>query len=441
MVGTANTHWLNSLGMKTGYTLLGHQPWQLRIFSIASWLLYGFSAIKISNALTHKILGFALFIVLTLNPFVLDFFSLARGYGLTCAFVLACMWQITKLLKEEIAKPNDWQTLLVFAMLALFSNYTSLYFLMALIAAFIFFCILKKKWNVLWQPMYKNWYILVIGAGVFAVANLLFIKLYTKDLEYGGDTDMGYSLLGSMIRGTLYFHGNETLITIITYVILFLIIVCFAYAFYQYNKYRKITPLVFTATMLLFISLLSFGFHIAFGTPYLFSRTTLMLYPCIATMFFYFFNDISIAHSKTKLLVHGLGFSVIIVMTIHFFSCFNFKYCFEWIEQAESKGGFDFLAYEKARHVVLHKWHYGVFANYYKQVAPAKYSFEAEELAYNVPDVEEDLYLKAQHSDYALLLPPYDLQKIRQKGLQFEIQKRFPLTNSIVIKFLNKAKE
>ena len=79
MAGTANTHWINSLGMKLGSLLLGDDPWQLRLFSMMAWLLYGFSAIRISEKLKNKLLGFALFTCLVANPFLLDFFSLARG--------------------------------------------------------------------------------------------------------------------------------------------------------------------------------------------------------------------------------------------------------------------------------------------------------------------------------------------------------------------------
>lgn len=175
-----------------------------------AWLLYGFSALKISGLVKNKFLGLALFFALTLNPFLLDFFSLARGYGLTCAFILASIWKIMEVLNNDKAAAAHWQAAMVFAMLALFSNYTSLYYFIAIIAGFVFFSLLKKEWKILWQPKYLKWYIITMGAGIFAIANLLFIKLYTGDLEYGGRTNLIDSLLGSLISGILYFHSNAT---------------------------------------------------------------------------------------------------------------------------------------------------------------------------------------------------------------------------------------
>src|SRR5687767_33752 len=92
MTGTANTHWLNSVGMKLGSLLLGDEEWQLRIFSVLAWPLYGVSALRISGLLQNGLAGLLLFCALVFNPYVLDFFSLARGYGLQFAFVMAALW-------------------------------------------------------------------------------------------------------------------------------------------------------------------------------------------------------------------------------------------------------------------------------------------------------------------------------------------------------------
>src|SRR5579875_2759648 len=67
MGGTANTHWLNSLGMKIGSLLLGDDPWKLRIFSMLAWLIYGWSFINISERVKNKIVGIGLFVALVAN--------------------------------------------------------------------------------------------------------------------------------------------------------------------------------------------------------------------------------------------------------------------------------------------------------------------------------------------------------------------------------------
>ncbi len=442
MAGTANTHWLNSLGMKIGYILFGHEPWQLRIFSMLAWPVYGFSALKISAGLRSRFLGWALFCALILNPFLLDFFSLARGYGLTCAFTLASIWKITEALNKQSVEDRQWQAALVFGMLALFSNYTSLYYFIAIITVFIFFNLLERNWKALWQPKYINWYVITLGAGLFAVANLLFIKLYTGDLEYGGDTDLIGSLFGSMVNGILYFRGSASLANILTYVLVILLSASVVYSFFWYVKHKRVTSFIYLSATLFFILLLNLAFHLLFGTPYLYSRTTLMLYPSIVTVLFLFFDAIEFRKLRITYMHVGLSVSVMLMFIIHFFSTLNFKYCFEWKQQAESKECFDYLVKLNAHNVLTHEWHYGVYLNYYKVLDEEKYSFKPEKVTtrefVSIPD---ELYNKATHSDYALILPPYDLVKMRSKGLRFTVLKEFPITGSLIIEFTKDTEE
>jgi hypothetical protein len=93
MCGTANTHWLNSFFVFIETVLIGNKEWMIRIHSILgflvfTWAIYRVSASFISN-FWHWLIPISL---LLLNIYVLDFFSLARGYALSMAFELLAFW-------------------------------------------------------------------------------------------------------------------------------------------------------------------------------------------------------------------------------------------------------------------------------------------------------------------------------------------------------------
>jgi hypothetical protein len=437
MVGTANTHWLNSLGMKLGNIFLGDEPWHLRLFSVLAWPLYGYSAYRLSRSISNTALGTGLFVLLVFNPFLLDFFSLARGYGLTCAFVSASVWKMTDQFNDKNSPSGHWKASLLFAIAALISNYTSLYFLMALSAGIIIFCMSQQNLKVLWQPPYKRWVVLVLCAGVVAVANLLFIKFYTGDLEYGGRGNMVESLVGSLVSASFYFKGNEVISSYVSYAIAVLLVASFIYAAYAYSRRKRMDAYLFLSMIIFFMFLLNGLFHLFLGTPYLYSRTTLMLYPVAITFLFYFFNDVSIRFPTAKLPATILTGVFTIGFIAHFVTCFNTSYCFEWKQQSDSKECLDFLAKEGTGQVLIHEWHFGVYKNYYSIIAPDKYSFQSELVrTADCMEVTEDFSLKAKRSRMLLLLPPFDLQKMQDQGLNFTVLKTFPFTGSVVIKIL-----
>jgi hypothetical protein len=434
MVGTANNHWLNSLGMKIG-SLFSDHPFALRLFSMIAWLLYGYSAIGISDRINNKIAGFTLLAALTLNPFLLDFFSLARGYGLACAFALASIWKLIGLVEKKDWDPDRWVSVVMLASLSVLSNYTSLYFFLSLTAVYVGALLLNKQWQLFRMLFKSRWIWIVVGTNVIAIANLLFIKLYTGDLEYGGPGGFVDSLFGSLVKGSFYFLWNEQLATIFTFCIAGLVLISLLTALIHYIRSATLTPFVFISVCLLGILLLNALFHIAFGTPYLLSRTTLILYPVIILMLFYFFKAVPLSLQWRNYLSIGLGLPAMVLFALHFSYAFNTTYCYEWKEQADTKKCLDILVKKKAQRVLVHRWHSGVLTNYYRIAEPKKYAFSYQYF------LSEDLQTSLEQNrtaidkyDYAILLPPYDLRTLQQKGIPFTVLQHFPISDAVVLK-------
>lgn len=84
---SANNHILNSLLIKPCLAVFGHQLWVLRLPNVVSYFIFCISALLIMQQVTEKKwLRITVFILLTTQIYLLDFFSLSRGYGIAIAF-------------------------------------------------------------------------------------------------------------------------------------------------------------------------------------------------------------------------------------------------------------------------------------------------------------------------------------------------------------------
>lgn len=88
----ANHHPLNTLLMRWGENWMGSAEWALRLPNVVAHALYLATGLLLLRRARHPVamaLGFA---ICNLNPFLLDFFGLARGYGLALGLSMAALW-------------------------------------------------------------------------------------------------------------------------------------------------------------------------------------------------------------------------------------------------------------------------------------------------------------------------------------------------------------
>ncbi len=91
--------------------LFGEGPIVLRLFPVFSFALYGWYGWRLSGAIRSRPLAWSLRLAWLCSPFVLDFFSLFRGYGPALAFLAMAVHQCIAF----IASPRDqrlWPLLL-----------------------------------------------------------------------------------------------------------------------------------------------------------------------------------------------------------------------------------------------------------------------------------------------------------------------------------------
>jgi hypothetical protein len=213
---SANNHWLNTGIMFVSSKVFGDSELSLRSSALIGFLFYGWFVYLIlrKEVWWKAILGFTL---LVLNPYLLDFFSLARGYGLSLGLAMGGIYYLLKFDKEESFENQlkNFRRALVFVCIATLANLI----LFNLVFVFLIFFFFQFGLNYLAQ---KDWWTkdrIIKVISVFAVvvvflsvcaAWLLFLKK-RNELYFGGETGFIKDTLTVMIHRSIYasYYGEE----------------------------------------------------------------------------------------------------------------------------------------------------------------------------------------------------------------------------------------
>lgn len=130
----ANNHPLNTWGMFFFLKLFGSSELSLRLPNLLAHLIYLFASLMIVRRFPSRIVAISSFLVLNLNIFLLEFFALARGYGLGSGFLMLSIWLAASSIDadRELRSFSLGSSALVAGTLAVLSNYTFIYFYVSL---------------------------------------------------------------------------------------------------------------------------------------------------------------------------------------------------------------------------------------------------------------------------------------------------------------------
>jgi hypothetical protein len=144
-LNSANNHFLNTLLAKIACGLGGSSEFVLRIPNLLAYLVYLLFSFRILDRFVkNKVIVIGGYLLLNLNPYVLDFFSLCRGYGLSLGFLMAALFFFFSFLDNPTSSSKEGcQNLsrsLAAASLAVLSNFSLLNVYLSLVFfAFVFF--------------------------------------------------------------------------------------------------------------------------------------------------------------------------------------------------------------------------------------------------------------------------------------------------------------
>lgn len=284
-----NNHILNTLLAKIFISLFGKEQWVIRMPNFLMFILYSFGVFQILKlALKQNSWYFLPASMLFVNPYLLDFFGLCRGYGISTTMVIIT---VVLIMKGYTRKKPAWIWLSLFtAMLASYANFTVLVFWAATVIVAWFYFVLENK----------NQFInLVKPTLVIFFISIAYLALIATPIQKMKNTDQfKYWTSGGFYDDTIlsliyeWRYNSEFLWKIRSNFIVAFIVVVFLinilFLLYRLKKEKNSVQLfyhpAFTAVMMLLLpAIINILQTIILGTPNLKGRTALFFYPLFAT--------------------------------------------------------------------------------------------------------------------------------------------------------------
>ncbi len=171
---TANNHILNSLAMKFMMSHFGTKEWAMRLPNVLSFIVYFFSVVVLLNKVCktnrEKIVALILFCSVR---YLLDFFSLCRGYGMANAFEMASIASYILFLNKD---KNKYLALcFLFASISVYANFTMLNLFFGIVVTHNFLLFYTAKRNI------KN---ILLSNSIPFFFSLLLIIMIRKPLHF-----------------------------------------------------------------------------------------------------------------------------------------------------------------------------------------------------------------------------------------------------------------
>jgi hypothetical protein len=205
---TANNHLLNTLLMQASGGLFGSHPFALRLPNLVAHVAYLVFSFLWLRGFGRPAVLVAGFLLLNGNPYLLDFFSLARGYGLAMGALMASVYFMTRALDSRDARLEAAS--LAAAALAVVASYTLLNVYLALLAAFALAAVGRGLASEPRKPLVR--FLLQRSLPAAIISSLLAAVLVTPlrqlrggdQLYYGGTEGFWSDTVLSLIDRTVY---------------------------------------------------------------------------------------------------------------------------------------------------------------------------------------------------------------------------------------------
>ena len=414
---TANTHWLNSIAIKTALLFHLENNWQIRWFSTLSAIVFFivcFFWIRSLDKLYLKALAITL---LLFNPFVLDYFGLARGYASGLMFEGISLFLFFYNLKRA-------NRLIVFAALlcsglSAIANYSFVYFFVAFAIVHFYTTYLKNGLRSLrsWGFYFDTAFCLVVS--LFIILAWRFIIKCSNDL--GAGTESITEACSSFINGLFYQQINvgNSLYMGLSFLLLAGITAICGYGIFKFKKHKQ--EVFFYCSLMLSIILVVLVvnytcLHIVL--PY--ARSALFLFPLVCICMVYFLNEVlPTTLNKITLILLSL------LLLVNFCRTISFTHTLDFCAQEGTKVVFDYVDSIGAKHVGLSRELSGIYINYYQQTDRLQYKFKGNFIG-NIEDLTE--------CDYLLLSPHRSMLPYNHSKLKLDTIKHFKGNDVVLVR-------
>jgi len=332
---TANHHPLNTRLMLWCSRAFGNSEGSLRIPNVVSFVLYLTSGLLLLRRLKSAwtiALGFAM---LNLNPFLLEFFGLARGYGLASSLSLTAIFLFVEACQRsgtvwfEICLFSSF----IFSALADLGNYAWVNMHLALLAG----ALILVFWNPRSLRPRFNRGSIVFGLALVSANTWFLINLLRRILQLQGDGQLyggGMHLtetLTSLIQTYLHTASYQWLNAPIGWTILAVLALIGGWLVLRIVKDRRVDAAAIVYGVLVLAVLAPVAEHYVFGSLYPADRTALYYIPLIALSVAFAFDELQ------STFIQAASALCVILMIGHFSNTANLRYTLIWKYDANTR--------------------------------------------------------------------------------------------------------
>ena len=338
----ANNHSLNSLLMTIASAAFGDSELALRLPNVLAYVGYAAAVVAFVRTLQHALARVATATLLLLNPFVIELFSLARGYGLALALSAG---SLAVLIGQ--APAGRWPARRIAAVtlagLAVVANLTFLDFFLPILFVALVTSLPGMTSGESNRRRIRITILLAIGAPVAAWSALAIWRLRGRgQLYYGGKNGFWTDTVDSLIRCTLYLREYGPVAGAVLRAAVIAAIALAVWAVWRNATGRPDEPrfgaLATVLTILVLGCLLGVGAHALFGTPFRLNRTAVWILPVFVVLAGLLLDDALSSESRIVRPSAAIFCGVIAVAAVaHFAVSANVRYAILQFHDADTK--------------------------------------------------------------------------------------------------------
>ena len=352
---TSNNHLLNTLLMKLFVGFFGNFEFVLRIPALIGHLLYLVGTFQILRLfLNRKKLGLGFGLMVT-NPFLIDFFSCARGYSLALGFMALGLYYLFKRLESSDSGFHTRDDILSVTMLtmSILSNLSFIYVFIPVISILILLEIkdtlaaFHGSQKAFARQISRRIIVPLLFSAVClsVIYNpVTFVKIRNYVINYGSTEGFWAGTITSLLQSVFYEKAYGTpqailLVKILIVIIIGISVIISLSLFSRKNHSVKIYKYLWAAVAILFFVAISMYIQFTiFEGLYPIDRTAIYFIPLFLILFLILWECSNhLGNNYVKTITSGLFYVVTIAMLLHNLLCFNITHYYCWKYDAYTK--------------------------------------------------------------------------------------------------------
>ena len=345
---TLNNHMLNSVLVKISYMLFGAHVFFLRLPTLLLFGVYLVYTFKLLKRTLSPLLLLPSFIILCSNPFLLDFFSLARGYAGAITVMMVCLYYTGEYISGRctsirnlwrIAITSSLTLLFHFGMLNFFVPFAGIFmtwlFLRAIFDKDKSTTVLRKFFSLAWRPL------LVYGLlAIYVIPLIIHFKEKGEFTVWMPNNGSLHDSIASLLSTASYLKypsiGYDTWVKVSCFIFfvlmsLWTVIVLTSILFKGKIKYPPFA--VFSWAIIIVITIFILLQHVLLKNDFPIERFILFAWPLLLLPLVYLFGVFYQMHSSFIFIaiICALG------CVLHLVYSANFSYALTWSYDAKVK--------------------------------------------------------------------------------------------------------